>query len=53
LISYLSRPYRQRTQRIFLLCHERDLEVWFYDEFPDPTGAAGGAIPELCRTALP
>jgi hypothetical protein len=46
LVPYASRFYWERINRIIGLARERGMEVWHYDEFPFPSGSAGGMIPE-------
>ena len=46
LVPYASRFFWERLDHVIGLALERGLEVWHYDEFPYPSGAAGGRIPE-------
>lgn len=45
LVPYASVPYWERIDRIVGLARERGLDIWFYDEFPYPSGCAGGIVP--------
>jgi len=44
-VPYASRVYWEKMDHIFKLCRERNLEIWHYDEFPFPSGMAGGLLP--------
>ena len=55
-VPYLSRAYWNGLDRFVSAARERNLAVWFYDEFPFPSGMAGGIVidemPEGCVRAL-
>ena len=46
LVPYASRHYWERLDALVGAALARGLEVWHYDEFPYPSGAFGGTIPE-------
>src|SRR4028118_1546533 len=46
LTPYNSRRFWDKIDHIITLSRQRGLDVWYYDEFPYPSGAAGGIIPE-------
>ena len=50
LVPYASRHYWQRLDALVGAALERGLEVWHYDEFPYPSGAFGGIIPDSSPT---
>ena len=46
-VPYNSRFYWERISHLISLARARDLEVCHYDEFPFPSGSAGGLMPAL------
>ncbi len=46
-MPYLSRAWFDFVEFCTLRARERGLEVWLYDEFPYPSGMAGGLLPLL------
>jgi hypothetical protein len=44
-VPYATRAYWQKIDRIFGLARERGFAIWHYDEYPFPSGMAGGNIP--------
>lgn len=55
-VPYLSRAFWNGIDRFVAAARERNLAVWFYDEFPFPSGMAGGIVvdemPAGCVRAL-
>lgn len=43
-IPYFSSTYFDRVRTAVEAARERNMEVWLYDEFPYPSGAAGGEV---------
>jgi len=44
LVPYASRLYWKKIDHIFSLARERGFEIWHYDEYPYPSGIAGGML---------
>jgi hypothetical protein len=44
-VPYASRIYWKRMDHIIHLARARGLAIWQYDEYPFPSGMAGGSIP--------
>lgn len=45
LVPYASRAYWNKIDHILSLARERGFAIWHYDEYPFPSGIAGGIIP--------
>ncbi len=44
LVPYASRLYWKKIDHILSLARERGFEIWHYDEYPYPSGIAGGML---------
>jgi hypothetical protein len=44
LVPYASRLYWKKIDHIIALARERGFEIWHYDEYPYPSGIAGGML---------
>lgn len=46
-VPYLSNAFWERVDHIVGAAQARGLRIWFYDEFPYPSGAAGGYLTSM------
>lgn len=51
-VPYATRAFWDGMDRLIGAARKRGLEVWFYDEFPFPSGMAGGLVPDEVAPGL-
>lgn len=51
-VPYATRAFWEGMDRLIGAARRRGLAVWFYDEFPFPSGMAGGLVPDEVSPGL-